>query len=108
VVECRREKLLGKVTLGRLSLGSGWVLSDDIQLHLYDVTSHLDRRNGTFDSHDFGTTRHTFDRWLRRYDPRELAGLEDCTRRPIRRLQPTWTATQAEAVVALRRNYLHR
>lgn len=50
----------------------------------------------------FGVSRATVYRWLRRYDPRRLVSLEDRSRRPRTVRRSTWTAAQAEAVLALR------
>lgn len=53
----------------------------------------------------FGLSRQTFYRWWRRYDPHELTTLEDRSRRPHRRRQPTWAPDLADRVLALRRQY---
>src|SRR5271167_1053006 len=62
-------------------------------------------RNAAFTCRHFGISRQTFYRWWRRYDPLNLSTLEDRSHRPHRRRQPTWTASQREAVRALRREY---
>jgi transposase InsO family protein len=62
-------------------------------------------RNAAFTCRHFGISRQTFYRWWRRYDPHNLAALEDRSHRPHRRRQPTWSAAQAEAVLTLRREY---
>ena len=46
----------------------------------------------------FGIARSTYYRGKERYDPRDLATLEDRPSRPRRCRRPTWTAAQAEAV----------
>jgi transposase InsO family protein len=53
----------------------------------------------------FGIARSTFYRWQARYDPQDLATLEDRSSRPRRCRRPTWTAAQAEAVRAARERY---
>lgn len=53
----------------------------------------------------FGFSRPTVYRWLRRYDPRRTASLEDRPSRPRRRRPPTWTAAQLAAVRELRSRY---
>ena len=53
----------------------------------------------------FGISRQTFYRWHRRAQGGALAELENRSHRPHRRRQPTWSAAQAEAVLALRRQY---
>jgi len=53
----------------------------------------------------FGISRQTFYRWRRRYDPQNLATLEQRSHRPHRRRQPTWSSSLAERVLALRLRY---
>ena len=53
----------------------------------------------------FGISREAFYRWKRRYDPQDLATLEDRSHRPHRRRRPTWTAAQAERVRRWREQY---
>jgi transposase InsO family protein len=53
----------------------------------------------------FGISRQTFYRWQRRYDPQNLATLEERSHRPHRRRQPTWSAAGADRVLALRLRY---
>jgi len=53
----------------------------------------------------FGISRQTFYRWQRRYDPQNLATLEERSHRPHRRRQPTWSAPVADRVLALRLRY---
>lgn len=53
----------------------------------------------------FGYSRPTVYRWLRRYDRRHLASLEDHSSRPSRCRRPTWTHEQLCAVRELRRRY---
>jgi transposase InsO family protein len=53
----------------------------------------------------FGISRQTFYRWRRRYDPQNLATLEELSHRPHRRRQPTWSAPLADRVLALRLCY---
>ena len=50
----------------------------------------------------FGVSRATVYRWLKRYEPQRLVSLEDRSRRPRTVRKATWTAAQAEAVLALR------
>ncbi len=52
-----------------------------------------------------GISREAFYRWKRRYDPQDLATLEDRSHRPHHRRRPTWTAEQAERVRGLREQY---
>ncbi len=53
----------------------------------------------------FDVSPPTFYRWRRRYDPRNLRSLEDRSRRPRRRRQPTWSPELAQAVLELREQY---
>jgi putative transposase len=53
----------------------------------------------------FGISRQTFYRWQRRYDPQNLATLEERSHRPHRRRQATWSAALADRVLALRLRY---
>jgi len=54
----------------------------------------------------FGISPQTFYRWRRRYDPQNLRTLEDRSRRPRRRRQPTWSPELAQAVLRLRERRL--
>lgn len=53
----------------------------------------------------FDISPQSFYRWRRRYAPRDLTTLEDRSRCPRRRRQPTWTGAQARAVRDVRRQY---
>jgi len=53
----------------------------------------------------FGVSPQTFYRWRRRYDHQNLRTLEDRSRRPRRRRQPTWSMELAQAVLRLRKEY---
>jgi transposase InsO family protein len=53
----------------------------------------------------FGVSPQTFYRWRRRYDHQNLRTLEDRSRRPRRRRQPTWSTELAQAVLRLRKEY---
>lgn len=96
----------GKVPKARQLARPGPELSRDGQLRL-GWMSHYMRcgRNAAFTCRHFGISRQTFYRWWRRYDPHNLATLEDRSHRPQHRRQPTWTSAQAGAVLALRREY---
>lgn len=62
-------------------------------------------QNAAFTCRHFGISRQSFYRWKRRYDPENLASLEDRSQRPHRRRQPTWSPQLAERVLQLRRQY---
>jgi putative transposase len=96
----------GRIPKARELSRFGRELSRTAQLRL-GWMSHYFRngRNAAFTCRHFGISRQTFYRWWRRYDPHNLIGLEDRSHRPHRRRQPTWTAAQSEAVLALRREY---
>jgi len=53
----------------------------------------------------FGTSRQTFYRWRRRYNPCNLRSLESRSHRPWRLRQPTWSRELALAVQHLREQY---
>jgi len=50
----------------------------------------------------FGISRQTFYRWQRRYDPFDLASLEERSHRPRQCRQPTWAFPLEEKVLGLR------
>lgn len=54
-----------------------------------------------------GVPRASLYRWRRRLQQQGPQGLEDRSRRPKRRRQPTWTPELAQAVLALRQEYPH-
>lgn len=96
----------GKAPKARELSRLGCELSRTGQLRLQWMIHYLQHgRIVAFTCRHFGISRQTFYRWWRRYDPHNLATLEDRSHRPQRRRQPTWTAAQAEAVLAVRREY---
>ena len=96
----------GKVARARELSRLGCELSRAGQLRLRWMTHYLQHgRIATFTCRHFGISRQTFYRWWRRYDPHDLATLEDRSHCPRRRRQPTWTSAQAQAVLLLRREY---
>jgi putative transposase len=101
-MQIRRERIHKARELSRF----GRELSRTSQLRLVWMSHYLRHgRNAAFTCRHFGISRQTFYRWWRRYDPHNLTSLEDRSHRPHRRRQPTWTAAQSEAVLALRREY---
>ncbi len=62
-------------------------------------------RNARLTCRHFDISPQTFYRWLRRCDRWDLSSLEDRSRRPRRRRQPTWSPELAQAVQALRTQY---
>ncbi len=96
----------GRVPKARELSRFGYELSRTAQLRLVWMSHYLRHgRKAAFTCRHFGISRQTFYRWWRRYDPHNLTSLEDRSHRPHRRRQPTWTASQSEAVLALRREY---
>ena len=96
----------GKVPKARELSRFGYALSRPAQLRLQWMSHYLQHgRNAAFTCRHFGMTRQTFYRWWRRYDRHDLTSLEDRSHRPHHRRQPTWTAAQSQAVLALRREY---
>jgi len=53
----------------------------------------------------FDIPRSTLNRWQKRFDPHNLASLEDRSSRPQTVRQRTWGAREVEAVLALRQQY---
>jgi transposase InsO family protein len=87
------------------------------KLHLDELSAAARRRLKWFDWHrehgedvsltcrHFAISRQTFYRWLKRYDPFDLASLEDRPSRPHRLRPKTWTVDEVEAVRQLRERY---
>ena len=61
--------------------------------------------HGRLTCRHFDISPQTFYRWLRRYDPGDLATLESRSPRPRRLRQPSWSAELEQAVLKLRRAY---
>lgn len=59
----------------------------------------------TLTARHFGWRRPTVYRWLARFEPNNLASLEDRSSRPRRRRRPAWTRLQVDAVCELRELY---
>jgi transposase len=62
-------------------------------------------RKAAFTCRHFGISRQCFYRWWRRYDPHNLSTLEARSHCPHQLRRPTWSAQQAEQILALRRQY---
>jgi transposase InsO family protein len=87
------------------------------RLHLQDLSRKARARlafidwyfahgnNASLTCRRFGVSRQTFYRWLRRYEPYNLATLEDRSCVPRRRRHRAWTTAQVLAVHALRERY---
>lgn len=87
------------------------------RLHLQDLSSEAKKRLKWFDWHrghgqnvsltcrHFGIARETFYRWKRRYDPFDLASLEDRSSRPRTVRRRTWTTAEVLAVQRLRETF---
>ncbi|MBI2868668.1 MAG: transposase [Chloroflexi bacterium] len=63
------------------------------------------KSNARLTCRHFGIAPQTFYRWLRRYDPRHLASLEDRSHRPKRVRKPSWTTEEVQAVLQMRQQY---
>lgn len=86
--------------------GRGQELSAEARRRLkwmdyYETHGH----NARLACRHFDISPQTFYRWRRRYNRRQLATLEDRSRRPHRVRQPTWSPELMEAVQALREHY---
>ncbi len=87
------------------------------RLHLRDLSRAARIRLAWFDWHrshgenasltcrHFGISRSTFYRWKARYNPKDLATLEDRSSRPHHCRQRQWTTAQVLAVKAVREQY---
>ncbi|MEE9199036.1 MAG: helix-turn-helix domain-containing protein [Dehalococcoidia bacterium] len=62
-------------------------------------------KDATLTCRYFGISRQTLYRWKKRYNPGDLASLEDRSHRPKRLRQPTWSTELALAVLHLREQY---
>lgn len=62
-------------------------------------------KNASLTCRHFAISRQTFYRWLGRYEPFNLAALEDRSSVPKRRRQRQWTTAQVLAVQSLRERY---
>ncbi len=62
-------------------------------------------QNASLTCRYFGISRPTFYRWRRRYDPRDLRSLEDCSSVPRRRRRPSWSIEDVVAVREMREQY---
>ena len=62
-------------------------------------------RNARLICRHFDISPQTFYRWLRRYNPRDLATLEEQSRRPHQTRRPTWSRELALAVQELRERF---
>ena len=67
----------------------------------YNSRSH----NARLTCRHFDISPQTFYRWKRRYNPRHLESLEDCSHRPRHLRQPTYSTELVEAVLRLREAY---
>jgi putative transposase len=62
-------------------------------------------RNAARTCRHFGISRQTLYRWLPRFEHHDLSTLEERSHRPRNVRQPTWTASLAERVLTLRKQY---
>lgn len=86
---------------GRLT-GIGVELSREARVRLAWMDFYRQSKNVARTCRHFGISRQTFYRWRRRYDPNDLATLEERSHRPHRRRQPTWPSLLSEKVLTLR------
>jgi len=62
-------------------------------------------RNARLTCRHFDISPQTFYRWKRRYNPKDLASLEDRSHRPCHVRQPAYSVELVEAVLRLREEY---
>ena len=86
---------------GRLAR-TGVDLSREGRVRLAGMDFYRHCRNVAHTCRHFGISRQTFYRGQRRYDPYDLATLEERSHCPRRRRQPTWSFPLEEKVLGLR------
>jgi transposase InsO family protein len=95
----------GELPRARQLARTGKELSREARTRLAWMDFYRRSSNVAHTCRHFGISRQTFYRWQRRYDPQNLATLEERSHRPHRRRQVTWSAALAERVLALRLRY---
>ena len=95
----------GELPRGRQLARTGKELSREARVRLQWMDFYRRSQNVARACRHFGISRQTFYRWQHRYDPLNLATLEQRSHRPHRRRQPTWSAALADRVLALRQRY---
>jgi transposase InsO family protein len=81
-------------------------LSGPAKHRLKVIRWHQDHgHNVSRTANHFSHSRTTIQAWLKRYQARALAGLEDRSHRPHNRREPTWTAETEQHVLRLREQY---
>src|SRR2546430_16154450 len=96
----------GKPPGVRKLVDAGCELSRDAVRRLQWMNHYLQHgRNAASTWLHFGISRQCLYRWWRRYAPPNLTTLEAPSHRPHQLRRPTWSAQQAEGVLALRRQY---
>ena len=95
----------GELPRARQLARTGKELSRDARTRLAWMDFYRRSSNVSRTCRHFGISRQTFYRWRRRYDPQNLATLEERSHRPHRRRQATWSSSLADRVLALRQRY---
>jgi putative transposase len=95
----------GELPRARQLARTGKELSREARTRLAWMDFYRRTHNVARTCRHFGISRQTFYRWRRRYDPQNLATLEERSHRPHRRRQPTWSTPLADRVLALRLRY---
>jgi transposase InsO family protein len=95
----------GELPRARQLARTGKELSREARTRLAWMDFYRRSRNVARTCRHFGISRQTFYRWQRRYDPQNLATLEERSHRPHRRRQATWSAALADRILALRLRY---
>jgi transposase InsO family protein len=95
----------GEVPRARQLARTGKELSREARTRLAWMDFYRRSKNVARTCRHFGISRQTFYRWRRRYDPQNLATLEERSHRPHHRRQPTWSSPLADRVLALRLRY---
>lgn len=97
-MQIRKGKPPGSGQLAR----TGVELSREARVRLAWMDFYRSSQNVALTCRHFGISRHSFYRWLRRYDPLDLRTLEARSHCPRRRRQPTWSCLLEEKVLLLR------
>ncbi len=115
-----------EILLIRKLEASGFYVINDL-LPLYEIMSYLQRtsslskqaklrikwfdyyrkhKNVSMVCRYFGISRKTFYKWKQRYDPKNLATLEDHSKTPLRKRQREITPEQLQRIIKLRKQFI--
>lgn len=81
-------------------------LSKEAKLRIKWFDYYKECQNAALTCRYFGISRKTFYKWLKRYEPNNLASLEDQDKAPIRRRQREISPLQEQRIITLRKQYI--